>query len=162
MSNLDVPAAADSNIDSSIISDELPDNAPADEQGSDWDIEVFFDGDCPLCRREIDMLRRRDDGQRIRFTDIAAPGFRAEGYGKTMDELMGRIHGRLPDGTWIDGVEVFRRLYTAIGLGWLVSLTRLPGVAQLCELGYRVFAKNRLKWTGRCKDDGGACALTQP
>lgn len=55
------------------------------------------------------------------------------------------------------GVEVFRRLYAAVGFGPLAALTRLPGVAQLLDLGYRWFAKNRLRLTGRCAD--GACEL---
>jgi len=65
---------------------------------------------------------------------------------------MAQIHGRLPDGTWIRGVEVFRRLYSAVGWGWLVAVTRWPGIAQLMELGYRIFTRNRLRLTGRCTD----------
>lgn len=117
-----------------------------------FDIEVFFDGACPLCMREIRMLRRLDRRGRIRFTDIAAPGFDASAYGVTWERLMDRMHGRLPDGTLIDGVEVFRRMYTAVGFGALVALTRLPGIRQLLDLGYDAFAKNRLRLTGRCDD----------
>lgn len=124
-----------------------------------WQVEVFFDGDCPLCKREIDWLRKRDKKQNIEFTDIAAPEFDAELLGKTQAELMARIHGRLPDGTWIEGVEVFRRLYSAIGLGWLVAPTRLPLVRNLLDLGYRIFARYRLRLTGRC--DSGKCATNK-
>jgi len=121
-------------------------------------VEVFYDGDCPLCMREIRMLRRRDRAARIVFTDIAAPGFAAAAVGRTQAALMARIHGRLADGTWIEGVEVFRQLYTAIGFGPIVRLTRLPGLAQLCALAYHLFAKNRLRLTGRCAPDG-SCAI---
>ncbi|MFO1007408.1 MAG: DUF393 domain-containing protein [Planctomycetaceae bacterium] len=120
-------------------------------------VEVFYDGGCPLCVREIGMLKRWDRHQRIRFTDIDAPEFVAESYGKTYDDLMSRIQGRLPDGTWIEGVEVFRQLYSAVGFGPLVWVTRLPGISQLLTLGYRVFAKNRLRLTGRCQ--GKTCAI---
>jgi predicted DCC family thiol-disulfide oxidoreductase YuxK len=116
-------------------------------------VEVFHDGDCPLCNVEINMLKRVDRRRRIAFTDIAAPGFRPEAVGLTMAELMDRIHGRLPDGTLIEGVEVFRQLYSAIGLGPLVALTRVPGISHLLDWGYLAFAKNRLKWTGRCTDE---------
>ncbi len=74
-----------------------------------------------------------------------------------VEELMAKMHGRLPDGTWIEGVEVFRRLYSAVGLGPLVALSRIPGISHLADLGYRVFAKNRLRLTGRCQD--GACEI---
>ena len=122
-----------------------------------FDIEVFFDGACPLCTREVAWLRRLDRRQRIRFLDIAARGFEAEAFGVPWQTLMDRIHGRLPDGTLIEGVEVFRRAYAAVGLSPLVALTRLPGVSQALEAGYRWFAQHRLGWTGRCRD--GACAV---
>ncbi len=124
-------------------------------------VEVFFDGGCPLCVREINMLRRWDRQQRIRFTDIDATAFSAEALGKTYEDLMARIQGRLPDGTWIEGVEVFRRLYSAVGFGPVVWVTRLPGISQLMNLGYRIFARNRLRLTGRCV--GKTCAIpSQP
>ncbi len=122
-------------------------------EGGAWRVEVFFDGDCPLCLREIQFLRYLDRKRRIRFTDIASEDFDPNAYGKTMDAFMGEIHGRLPDGTWIIGVEVFRQLYAAIGLGWFIPMTRLSGVSHLLDYGYRVFARNRLRLTGRCTPD---------
>lgn len=119
---------------------------------NDFDVEVFYDGACPLCMREIRMLRRRDRSGRIRFTDIAVPEFDAASVGLTWDALMQRIHGRLPDGTLIEGVEVFRRMYAAVGFPRLAAFSRVPGVSQALDLGYRLFAKNRLRLTGRCEN----------
>lgn len=125
------------------------------------EVEVFFDGECPLCKKEIDMVRRLDGERgRIAFTDIAAPGFDASTIGKTHDDLMARIHARLPDGTLIEGVEVFRRMYAAAGFGPIVALTRIPGVTHALDAGYRWFAKNRLRLTGRCESD--ACTPRAP
>jgi predicted DCC family thiol-disulfide oxidoreductase YuxK len=121
---------------------------------ADFEVEVFYDGACPLCMREIRMLRRRDHHARIRFTDIAAESFDPGAVGLTWEALMDRIHGRLPDGTLIEGVEVFRRLYAAVGFGPLVTLSRAPGVSQLLDLAYRLFARNRLRLTGRCAERG--------
>jgi len=121
------------------------------------EVTVLFDGECPLCRREIEMLRRLDRGRgRIAFEDIAAPGFVAARHGRTHAELMARIHAVLPDGSLMEGVEVFRRTYAAVGLGWLLAWTRWPGLRRLAEAGYRWFARNRLRLTGRgevCRDD---------
>lgn len=116
-------------------------------------VEVFYDGACPLCRREIETLRRWDRQQKIRFTDIAAPDFHPGDLGKSREELMAEIHGRLPDGTWLKGVEVFRRLYSAVGFRTAVWISRLPGISQVLDLGYAVFARNRLRLTGRCDDE---------
>ncbi|MFO0677532.1 MAG: DUF393 domain-containing protein [Polyangiaceae bacterium] len=128
-------------------------------EAADFAVEVFFDGDCPLCTREISMLRRLDRRHRIRFTDIAAPGFDAVSAGVAGVDLMGRIHGRLPDGSLVEGVEVFRRLYDAVGFGWAVRASRLPGITNVLDRAYDVFAKNRLKWTGRCTTE--TCALPE-
>lgn len=120
-------------------------------------VQVFYDGDCPLCMREIRMLMRKDKSARIEFTDIANASFNPERYGKTYDQLMERIHGRVADGRWIEGVEVFRQLYAAIGWRRLVAISRLPGISHLLALAYRLFAANRLRLTGRCDKDG--CAV---
>ena len=113
-------------------------------------VEVFFDGECPLCMREINLLRRLDrDTNHIVFTDISAADFRPEKYNKTMSGFMERIQGRLPEGQWIEGVEVFRQLYSAVGFERFIPITRLPVVRQLLHLGYRIFAKFRLRLTGR-------------
>ena len=115
--------------------------------------EVFFDGECPLCRREIDMLGRLDRHGRIRFTDIALPGFDATSVGRSNEELMARIHGRMSDGTLVEGVEVFRQLYSAVGFGPLVAVTRFAPVSWILDLAYRWFARNRLRITGRCTNE---------
>ncbi|MCH1441210.1 MAG: DUF393 domain-containing protein [Rubripirellula sp.] len=127
------------------------------KQSMEWRVEVFFDGACPLCMREIRMLRWMDRQQRIRFTDISADDFSPDQFKRSMQDFMDEIHGRLPDGRWITGVEVFRRLYAAVGLGPLVALTRVPGISHGLDAGYRVFAKNRLRFTGRC--DASACNI---
>ncbi len=125
--------------------------------GAAWVVQVFYDGDCPLCSKEIALLKRMDRRERVLFTDIAAPDFDPAALGRSWEALMDRIHGRLPDGTWIEGVEVFRQLYAAVGLGWVASLMRLPVISWLLDWSYEVFAKNRLRWTGRCLDQ--ACTL---
>jgi len=124
-----------------------------EENSVGWIVEVFFDGECPLCLREINLLKRLDRRNQILFTDIAASDFAADDYRKSMNDFMSEIHGRLPGGQWIVGVEVFRQLYAAVGLGAIVSITRLPVVSHGLEWGYRLFAKHRLRLTGRCTAD---------
>lgn len=119
-----------------------------------FEVEVFFDGDCPLCVREIELLRKLDKAtQHIRFTDIQAADFSPEAVGLTFPDLMRRIHGRLPNGQLIEGTEVFRRLYAAVGFRRAVAFSRWPGVSQLLDAAYALFAKNRLRLTGRCTDE---------
>ena len=111
---------------------------------------LLYDGDCPLCSREIAMLRKLDRGRgRLRFEDIAGlePGSRL--HGRDLEALLARIHGVLPDGSVVDGLEVFRRAYAAVGLGWLLAPTRWPLLRPMADAGYRWFARNRMRLSGR-------------
>lgn len=123
-----------------------------------WRIQVFFDGDCPLCRREINMIRRWDRNHRIWFTDIARSDFDSKEWKTDQKTLMDELHARLPDGSWVKGVEAFRQIYSLVGFGWIVFISRLPGISGILNMAYRVFARNRLRWTGRC-EVGGSCRI---
>ena len=90
-------------------------------------VEVFYDGDCPLCMREIRMLTRKDRAA--------------------------RIQGRLADGTWIDGVEVFRQLYAAIGWTRLVAVSRWPVIRTIAKLGRTVFVSRQRASTVKERDE---------
>jgi predicted DCC family thiol-disulfide oxidoreductase YuxK len=129
-----------------------------------WAIRVLYDGDCPLCRREIRLLQRLDRGRgRLQFEDIAAADFQPGAYGLDAAASMARIHGVLPDGSVVEGMEVFRRAYAAVGLGWLLAPTRWPGLRGLADRAYRVFARNRLRWTGRASEcESGSCRSPHP
>ncbi len=112
-------------------------------------IEVYFDGDCPLCSKEIAWLKRRDAHGGIHEINIAARDFASpEGY--TQDQLMARIHARLPSGQMIEGVEVFRHLYAIVGLGAWVPASRLPGIRHVLDASYRIFARFRVPLGRRC------------
>ena len=39
---------------------------------------MLYDGDCPLCMREVNMLQKRDkDQNKIGFVDISSPAYSA-------------------------------------------------------------------------------------
>lgn len=127
---------------------------------ADWDIKLLYDGECPLCVREVQLLRRLNRKGKLALEDIAAPDFDASRYQRTFEELMGSIHGVLPDGQLITGMEVFRRAYAAVGLGMLGAPTAWPVLRPAFDKLYELFARNRLRITGRghvCMN--GRCAV---
>ena len=109
---------------------------------SDDRFEVFFDGDCPLCKREINMIRGKDKQQQLVLTDISAADFRPPD-GFSLDQLMRSIHGRLPTGEYVVGVEVFRQIYNRLGFQRTVRFSQIPGIRSLLNAGYFAFAKLR-------------------
>ena len=62
---------------------------------------------------------------------------------------MGRIHAILPDGTTVKNVEVFRRTYEILGMGWVYAVTKLPVLGAIANWLYGIWANWRLKLTGR-------------
>jgi predicted DCC family thiol-disulfide oxidoreductase YuxK len=58
---------------------------------------------------------------------------------------MGVLHGILPDGRVVRGVEAIRQVYGAVGLGWLVAPTRLPVIRWGLDCMYGAFARNRVR-----------------
>ena len=125
-----------------------------------WQIRLLYDGACPLCSREVAMLARRDRGRgRIQLEDISTPEFDPSVYGLDQQSVMDRMHGVLPDGSVVEGMEAFRRAYAAVGLGWLLAPTGWPGLRWLFDAAYRLFARNRMRLTRRsrtCED--GRCS----
>ena len=111
---------------------------------------MLYDGGCPLCMKEVNFLRKRDTAGHIDMVDIASADYRpAHNAGLTYEEAMGEIHAILPDGSVVTKVEVFRRLYEAVGLGWVYAITRVPLLERLANAVYDVWAKYRLPLTGR-------------
>jgi len=116
-----------------------------------WQIKLLYDGECPLCVREVNFLRKRDAGRgRVTFVDIADDDYTPEAHGDVdFETAMGRIHAVLPDGTVIKNVEVFRRVYEILGMGWIYAATKLPVIGWIVDTLYEIWADWRLALTGR-------------
>jgi predicted DCC family thiol-disulfide oxidoreductase YuxK len=125
---------------------------------SAWRIKVLIDGACPLCRREAEFWRRLDRGRgRISLEDISSRGFNPGEFGLSHSQVMDQIHGVLPSGTVVRGMEVIRRAYAAVGWGWLLAPTAWPILRPLFDRAYVWFAKNRLRITGRRAECSTSC-----
>lgn len=118
-------------------------------------LRILYDGGCPLCLREVRLLRTRDkqrhgDQHVLAFIDIDSASYDPSAHGGiTYRDAMGTIHGLSGDGELLSGVEVFRRAYGLVGLGWIYAPTRWPLVQPLVESLYRLWAQWRLRLTGR-------------
>ncbi|MBK8097421.1 MAG: DUF393 domain-containing protein [Planctomycetes bacterium] len=117
---------------------------------------LLYDSECPFCRREVDWLRRRAAGDRLAATDIAAPEFDAGRFGLTLADVRARLHGITADGHILTGMDAIRAAWRAVGLGWVMAPTGWPLLRPFADLGYRVFARYRVRlgrWFGRrCRD----------
>jgi len=121
-------------------------------------LSLYYDGDCPLCLREIRFLRKLT-GDFVEYLDISSKNFDPKPLGKKQSELMAEIHARTADTSeWLIGMDAFRAVYEHTVFKHLSRLTALPVLKTMFDMAYKVFAKNRLKITGRsckqCSVDG--------
>ena len=72
---------------------------------------VWFDGDCPLCQREIALMRRLDRRRIIQFTDVSRGGATDCPIDQAM--LLARFHAR-EDGRVLSGAAAFAAMWRAI------------------------------------------------
>lgn len=121
---------------------------------------MLYDGLCPVCALEVRLLRRRNALGRLAFEDIAAPEFDPAQYGLTIDDVVGSMHAVRRDGSILRGPDVFLEAYRHVGLRWLAALLGNRLTRPLVNVGYRVFAAVRPRFSrfdpascpaGRCK-----------
>ena len=105
-------------------------------------LTVWFDGACPLCRREIALFRRLDRARRIRFIDVAAEG-QAEYCPLDRATLLARFHAR--EGTqMLSGAAAFAAMWRAIPVLRPLGLAaRNARVLDLLERLYLRFLRHR-------------------
>eukprot|EP00897_Mesotaenium_endlicherianum_P002109 jgi/Mesen1/1926/ME000146S01011 len=121
------------------------------EEPPDWEVKMLYDGECPLCMREVNMLRERNKTYgTIKFVDICADNYSAEANaGIDFEEAMGRIHGIERNGTVLTNIAAFRKFYDVVGLGWVYAATTNPIIGSMADAVYDFWAKYRLPVTGR-------------
>ena len=105
------------------------------------ELVVWFDGGCPLCRREIALMRRLDRRRAIRFTDISRGG--PADCPVDRAALLARFHAR-EDGTVLSGAAAFAAMWRAIpALRPLGLLARHRSVLAILERTYLAFLRVR-------------------
>ena len=101
---------------------------------------VYYDGACPLCRREIAWLQRLDRRGALRWVDVAPAGAACP---LDRGRLLERFHVQA-DGEWLSGAAAFAAVWRAIPLlRPLGLLARWPWVLAALERAYGGFLRLR-------------------
>jgi predicted DCC family thiol-disulfide oxidoreductase YuxK len=103
-------------------------------------LTVWHDSQCPLCRREIALMRRLDRRGAIRFVDARDTD---EACPIDQRALLARFHAR-EDGRMLSGAAAFAAMWRAIPLlrplGWVA---RNPLILSWLERAYVSFLRVR-------------------
>lgn len=104
-------------------------------------VKVWFDGACPLCQREIALMRRLDRNDAIDFVDVsdgADPSCPID-----QARLLARFHAE-EDGKVLSGAAAFAAMWRAIpALRTFGLLARNPAMLRVLEWLYVRFLKVR-------------------
>ncbi len=100
------------------------------------DVTVWYDSDCPLCTREISLMRRLDKRNVIDFINIQ----NAKGCPTSSDELMQRFHAQERGEPVISGAAAFAAMWRAIPvlrpLGLLAQFRPVLWVLERAYMGF--------------------------
>ena len=101
---------------------------------------LFYDGNCPLCMREVHLLERlaNDHLKMIDLHEVPA----AEGQPRQL-EMLKNLYLRTSDGEWLTGVDATVRAWSHTRWGFLFKALRLPLIGALADAAYQYWARKR-------------------
>jgi len=115
---------------------------------------VFFDGGCPVCRKEIAYYQRRSGGEKIQWIDITAIEGDEVAAGLDKAAAMKRFHVRRRSGEMVSGARAFTALWGELKSTRLLGkILALPVIVDVLEAGYLGFLKIRPLWRPHQCDD---------
>ncbi|MGL4241657.1 MAG: thiol-disulfide oxidoreductase DCC family protein [Beijerinckiaceae bacterium] len=110
-------------------------------------ITVYYDGACPLCRREIGLYQRSAGGDRVGWCDVSGSADLPKGL--TREQALARFHVTDADGKLVVGARAFIALWLSLPRWrWAGRIASVPPLPHVLEFAYRGFLKIR-PWAQR-------------
>lgn len=107
-------------------------------------VQVYYDGLCHLCSREINHYRKMRGAENLEMIDITGPGFKAEKEGVDPREVHRSLHVRDREGRLHTGVDAFLCIWQELpAMKPVRSLVALPILRPLFDGLYSGFARVR-------------------
>ena len=111
---------------------------------------VLYDETCGVCSRWVPFWAPTLAGLGLTVTPQQAPWVVSR-LGLSPDAVLRDILLLFNDGRQLVGADVYRYVMRKIWWAYpLYVLSIIPGLRQLFDLGYRVFADNRLRISAAC------------
>ena len=108
---------------------------------------VYFDGACPLCRREIAHYRSQEGAASMAWVDVATSDAASLGADLSRDDAMARLHVRQADGSLVSGAAAFAAIWNRLpAYGWLASIASRRPVMKVMDVAYSWFLRLRPLW----------------
>lgn len=111
---------------------------------------LYYDGQCPLCAKEIAILRKINRGN-LHFEDVHTL---LEYTEDTRQKMLKVLHLKDANGQWLMGADATVAAWSHTPYGWLFKPLRWPVIGSVVDLVYQAWAKRRyhkLYECGVCK-----------
>lgn len=105
-------------------------------------IRVFYDGSCPICSREIALLKQRKQTGSIQFIELT-PRLAEIPRLFSHEEAMERIHAVDGMDRVATGIEALSLMYARTDLPLLSLLLQAPAFKAIFRIGYLIWSKTR-------------------
>jgi predicted DCC family thiol-disulfide oxidoreductase YuxK len=102
---------------------------------------LFYDGQCPLCAREIATLKKLETGNLI-FADVHVQENR-KGLLPDREALLRRLHLLTSEGEWVIGLHATVRAWSHTRFGFLFKPLLWPVIYPLASRAYSSWADRR-------------------
>lgn len=117
---------------------------------SNNNLRLLYDGECPICKKEICILKKNENQNKITFIDIASKDFLPnENHNIDYKTAMSQIHAIDAKGNLLVGIPAFAAVYARCQMLVLSTFMRIPFIEFILKPLYKLFAKQRLWITGR-------------
>jgi predicted DCC family thiol-disulfide oxidoreductase YuxK len=109
---------------------------------------LYFDGSCPLCSKEITLLKKlSNDG--IAFEDIHA--LNADDTNtQSQEALLRRLHLKQSTGEWLIGLDANVAAWSHTQYGFLFKILRWPVIGKIADTIYAYWADKRYQKRFEC------------
>lgn len=106
---------------------------------------VFYDGSCPICRKEINSYQSLKGAEDIAWEDVSqAPQGGSVAPDLSRAKAMARFHIRRADGSLVSGGYAFAELWTTLPrLRWLGRMFQVKPLGWMLDQGYSLFLRIR-------------------
>ncbi|MEO0574134.1 MAG: DUF393 domain-containing protein [Pseudomonadota bacterium] len=109
-------------------------------------IVVYHDRSCPICRAEMEELKKIDGGDVLTLVDCSSTDFAdADAAEAGLDQrmLMSAMYIRVGSDHWLQGPDAFEYIYDQLGMPKMAAFWGSKRLRPLINVGYRLFARTR-------------------
>jgi predicted DCC family thiol-disulfide oxidoreductase YuxK len=108
-----------------------------------YPITIYYDASCPLCTREISILKQFDTANQIALIDCSPIDYSGEGEHARAD-MMKLIHAKDANGQWLIGAPVFAAAYAVTGFASIARMWGARWLQPFWRVVYPWIANNRM------------------